>query len=244
MSNKKKQLEKNDASALPNWERVWSEMSAEKQKALVETAPEGWENEWPSMSNEQKVRFSLLRSEFLDFKKDLATKNQSVINDMKADMGRTDAYQLAILELLPPPEDGIGNRIKSRREDLRLNIEELARLTKEYDFAGKKGISPSTLRRYEYKTGGFNPGAREICLLCDALDVSADWLVRGVKRGNVDEPTQEAFNAFLDAVKKIISAQNKLPDSAMQQNKGQRARYIEGPDERLERLRRAKLPEK
>ena len=80
------------------------------------------------------------------------------------------------------PEDGIGDRIAAKRKELGLNVEEFARLTREYDYReGGNGIAPSTLRRYEYKEGGFNPGAREICLLCDALGVSADWLIRGIE---------------------------------------------------------------
>lgn len=229
---------------LPHWKHAWSEMPPEEQKRLQEDVPEGFESEWPRMSLEQKVGYSLIQKNFQSFRDTFVDTANTAVAGMQDAMERADAYQLALLETLPPPEDGIGDRIKERREELRLNIEELARLTKEYDFAGKKGISPSTLRRYEYKTGGFKPGAREICLLCDALDISADWLVRGVVLSNANEPAQEAINAFLNAVKKIISTQGGVPDTATQQKGTQRSKYVEGEDQRLERLRRAKLPEK
>ena len=106
-----------------------------------------------------------------------------------------------------PPEDGIGGRIKAKRTELNLNVEELARLTVSYDYRehGKgKGISASMLRRYEYKEGGSNPGAREICLLCDALDVSADWLVRGIEARSEETGKQNAANALFNAVSSVF----------------------------------------
>lgn len=260
MTNKKKPLAENTVDAIPDWEsawvalfpdtpqpdweHTWAAMSQEERKRLQDELPEGMEKDWPEMSIRQKVGYSLLTKHFQHFRSDVVAKGEAAIAEMKATMVQADAYQAALLEVLPPPEDGIGNRIKERRDELRLNVEELARLTKEYDFAVKKGISPSTLRRYEYRTGGFKPGAREICLLCDALDISADWLVRGVRRSNGNEPAQEAFNAFMDAVKKIIATQNNPPDSVTQSKGNQRTQYIECEDQRLERLRRAKLPEK
>lgn len=104
-----------------------------------------------------------------------------------------------------PPEDSIGGRIKDKRTELTLNVEELARLTVLYDYRehGKgKGISASMLRRYE--SGGFNPGAREICLLCDALDVSADWLVRGIETRNEETGKRKAADALFNALSNVI----------------------------------------
>ncbi len=80
----------------------------------------------------------------------------------------------------PPPEEGAGARIREAR--LRpaydLSIEALSRLCKEYDRQGQ-GITSTTLLRYEQ--GKVLPGAREIRVLCDALDVSSDWLLFGVE---------------------------------------------------------------
>lgn len=140
------------------------------------------------------------------------------------------------------PEDGIGERIKAKRTELGLNVEELARLTREYDYRvteGAGGISASMLRRYEYKEGGSNPGAREICLLCDALDVSADWLVRGIEtRGETSK--RKVADALFDAVSSVIQElENPLSDAKKEQN-SEGWKNIE----RLEKLRRACLPGK
>ena len=117
-----------------------------------------------------------------------------------------------------PPEDGIGGRIKAKRTELNLNVEELARLTESYDYRehGKgKGISASMLRRYEYKEGGSNPGAREICLLCDALDVSADWLVRGIEARDEEAGKRKAADALFNAVSSVFSElQHPLSDTS------------------------------
>src|SRR5712664_4139179 len=71
----------------------------------------------------------------------------------------------------------IGKRIKRLREQLGLNFEELAALTRQYD---AEGIAPVTLRRYERENKSATlPGPRELRILCDALDASADYLLRG-----------------------------------------------------------------
>lgn len=79
----------------------------------------------------------------------------------------------------PPPEEGIGERIKKRREELRLNYEELARLTTKCDYWGK-GLSGVSLARYE--KGEALPGARELRLLCESLHLPSEWLLLGVDR--------------------------------------------------------------
>lgn len=121
-----------------------------------------------------------------------------------------------------PPESGIGGRIKAKRTELNLNVEELARLTGLYDYRDQgKGISASMLRRYE--SGGFNPGAREICLLCDALDISADWLVRGIEARNEETGKQKAANALFNAVSNVFSElQHPLSDTSLEHKNDQR----------------------
>lgn len=122
-----------------------------------------------------------------------------------------------------PPEDGIGGRIKAKRTELNLNVEELARLTESYDYRehGKgKGISASMLRRYE--SGGFNPGAREICLLCDALDVSADWLVRGIGATNEETGKRKAADALFNAFSSVFEElQHPLSDTSREHQNDQ-----------------------
>jgi transcriptional regulator with XRE-family HTH domain len=78
-----------------------------------------------------------------------------------------------------PPEEGIGERIRARREELRLNYEELARLTAKCDYWGK-GLSGVSLARYE--KGEALPGARELRLLCESLRLPPEWLLLGVDR--------------------------------------------------------------
>lgn len=139
-----------------------------------------------------------------------------------------------------PPEDSIAERIKAKRTELGLNVEELARLTKEYDYReGGGGISASMLRRYEYKVGGSNPGAREICLLCDAFGVTADWLVRGIETKSETSKRKVADSLF-DAVSNVIrELENPFSDARKEQSAEQRK-----ITERDEKLRRSRLPNK
>lgn len=157
-------------------------------------------------------------------------------------MANTDSQQRSAPDYVPP-EDGIRLRIKARREELGLNVEELARLTAEYDYAQlepgekpkSKGISPSMLRRYEYdsESGGSKPGARELCLLCYALDVSADWLLLGEKPSDDKSPMIRAAEAFVEAVI-AIEKDRQHPFSGRDRAWKQ--------VERADKLQKAKLP--
>jgi transcriptional regulator with XRE-family HTH domain len=98
------------------------------------------------------------------------------------------------------PESLLGKRMAAARGHYSLNIEALSRLTKAYDEAEGRGISPATLARYE--SGESAPGAREIRLLCVALDVSAQWLIFGdVGTGGESQAEQ----ALLSALKGVIA---------------------------------------
>lgn len=87
----------------------------------------------------------------------------------------TDSTQPSLPSVAPPPEDGIGDRIKARRTDLKLSVDQLADLTKEWDFHDGKGIPRSTL--YGYESGTYKPAARELRLLAYALNVSPTFLL-------------------------------------------------------------------
>jgi len=63
----------------------------------------------------------------------------------------------------------IGSRIKAVRMDRNLSQEQLE---------AKAGISPTTVSHYE--KGRRVPGTRTIMAICDALDVSSDWLLTGI----------------------------------------------------------------
>lgn len=75
-----------------------------------------------------------------------------------------------------PPESLLGERTRYARNDLKLKIEALSRLTKEYDSQGN-GLSPTSIARYE--SGESLPGIREFRILCEALDVPMAWLLYG-----------------------------------------------------------------
>ncbi|WP_413438753.1 helix-turn-helix domain-containing protein [Sulfuriferula sp. GW1] len=77
-----------------------------------------------------------------------------------------------------PPEQGIAERIRLERAKVGdgLSVEDLSRVCKEFD-PEAKGISRAALFRYE--SGKILPGARELRILCDALGVSPNWLLRG-----------------------------------------------------------------
>lgn len=79
------------------------------------------------------------------------------------------------------PESRLGERARYARNDLKLNIEALSRLTKEYDAQGT-GLSPTSIARYE--SGESLPGIREFRLLCESLEVPMAWLLYG-------DPTEE-----------------------------------------------------
>ena len=77
-----------------------------------------------------------------------------------------------------PPESALGERIKEKRKLLKLTVEALASLTALYDYVpDSDGVSPPTIYRYE--SGKSKPSAREIRLLCMALNVSPCWLITG-----------------------------------------------------------------
>jgi len=79
-------------------------------------------------------------------------------------------------ELNMAPESRLGERVRYARSELRLNLEALSRLTKEYD-SQALGLSPTSIARYE--SGESLPGARELRILCEAFQVPASWLLYG-----------------------------------------------------------------
>lgn len=79
--------------------------------------------------------------------------------------------------LTSPPENGIGARIRQARENLGLSQARLAEKTKEQDRFEGKGIPRSVLIGYE--AGKYKPGARELRLLCEALDLDIAQLLYG-----------------------------------------------------------------
>mgnify|MGYP000650112629 CR=1 FL=1 len=94
-----------------------------------------------------------------------------------------------------PPESRIGERISAARKGLSLSVEALARFTTYFDPQEKRGISPTSLLRYE--SGEFEPGARELRILCDTLCVPPGWLLYGsLENAGDDSHAQRLLNAL------------------------------------------------
>lgn len=71
-------------------------------------------------------------------------------------------------------EDGIGIRLKAARE---------AKGLSQSDLHNKTGLSRTVLINYE--AGRHKPGARELRLLCDALEVSPNLLIYGTEEPHI-----------------------------------------------------------
>jgi len=102
----------------------------------------------------------------------------------------------------PPPEEGIGDRIRERRKELDLSVEELASLTTMCSSGSEEGISAPTLYRYESK--GSKPGARELRLLCEALNVSPSILLLG-KEWDLEQESDAKIASILRSLVAEIS---------------------------------------
>ncbi|MBI5658031.1 MAG: helix-turn-helix transcriptional regulator [Nitrosomonadales bacterium] len=94
------------------------------------------------------------------------------------------------------PEDGMGERIRARREEKNLTQEALSILTKypQIDPEGR-GLSRPSIVGYEQ--GKNLPDARGIRLLATALDTTPSWLVLG--KYDEREP-EDPRQALLDAL--------------------------------------------
>lgn len=153
--------------------------------------------------------------------------------------GTADAYAVESVQLRPmlapglePPESLFGARLKYARDELKLNIEGLARLTKEFDAQGQ-GISPTSISRYE--TAGNLPGLREFRILCDALDVPPQWLLYG-HVSNAEGGAHE--QALVKALREFVRAQAN--EDLIQQGDAQTKWFAS--QVRRERLARARKP--
>lgn len=110
------------------------------------------------------------------------------------------------------PESFLGKRLARAREHYRLKIEALSRLTKSYDVHEGRGISPPSLTRYE--SGESAPGAREIRLLCEALQVSPHWLVLGeIDAAGSSDTEQKLLAVLKDFVNERITAAAMQPQT-------------------------------
>jgi transcriptional regulator with XRE-family HTH domain len=90
----------------------------------------------------------------------------------------------------PVPEDQLGQRIVERRKTKQFSQEALAVMTRLVDPHGK-GISRPTIVSYE--KGATLPGARELRLLADALQVTPSWLVLGAYDDITTEGIEQGY---------------------------------------------------
>lgn len=100
-----------------------------------------------------------------------------------------------------PPESLLGKRIKAARAHYNLSAEALSRLSKLADTAEGRGVSPPSISRYE--AGEALPGARELRLLCDSLEVSAHWLLYGQVPSGVTPFEQGLLDAMRTFVRSV-----------------------------------------
>jgi transcriptional regulator with XRE-family HTH domain len=121
------------------------------------------------------------------------------MSDNESPEKKSNALKAAKGKGLPDPEDAIGRRIRERREERALNVSQLSEHTKNISSDGK-GLSRAVIAGYE--NGEYKPGTRELRILCDALEVSPNWLVFG--KESVSE-RNIATNRILDSSQPELS---------------------------------------
>jgi len=143
------------------------------------------------------------------------------------------ALEIATVRLRPmppaeggaPPEEGIGERLRYCRSELMLSVEALSRLTKRYDLHESKGVSPTSIGRYESRES--LPGARELRLLCEALDVPPAWLLLGdvpnAGKGKAQQALLQALSDFVHEAQADIQI-GGMPASKLQEYTSQTTR--------------------
>lgn len=87
--------------------------------------------------------------------------------------------ELPLVVRKPVPEDGLGERLKLAREARDWTQSVLSARTKMAD-PNCEGVSRTVLVGYE--TGKYKPGARELRLIAEALNVTPNWLLYGTEK--------------------------------------------------------------
>lgn len=138
-------------------------------------------------------------------KKDVSQQSATPLNEKGVDQSQfvPDSYASESVSLRDmwadansPPESRLGERVRYARNELKLNIEALSRLTKEYDLQAN-GLSPTSIARYE--SGDSLPGIREFRILCESLELPISWLLYG-------DPTEAGKVPELSAGEKFVLA--------------------------------------
>lgn len=113
------------------------------------------------------------------------TKSQSdTLEALALEAERLEAMSPRVVSTKPhqsgrinrPPEDRLGLRIKESRESKRMTQGELAQLTTSLD-SDDVGVSRAVISMYE--SGKNRPSPKELRLLCEALQITPNYLIYG-----------------------------------------------------------------
>ena len=92
-------------------------------------------------------------------------------------------------------------------------FERLAQLSMtQKEFSQKTGIQPSTIS--EWKKNKTNPSSEKIMPICEALDVSPEWLLSGIDPAGSRELNRDYYNIKKDTdMGRLIAYYNSLAPS-------------------------------
>lgn len=94
----------------------------------------------------------------------------------------------------------ISERIFERLEKLHMTQRE---------FSARTGIKPSTIS--EWKKNKTNPSSEKIMPICEALDVTPDWLLSGIDAAASREKSRDYYTVKKDTdMGRLIAYYNKL----------------------------------
>lgn len=140
-------------------------------------------------------------------------------------------------------EEGIAERIKRARKALDLTVEDLSAATALFDVGdreGERGVSVPTLYRYE--ANGTKPGARELRLLCFALNISPNMLLLGEEWDRDQEQDSRLarhFRELLVIASGIEPLERDGGASLLRKTNGQRAEWHASVIDEVKRRRRS-----
>jgi transcriptional regulator with XRE-family HTH domain len=117
-------------------------------------------------------------------------KTQAKKKPLEDQVNQIEALDFSGGTVTSVPEDQLGQRIIERRKTKQFSQEALAVMTRLVD-PHEKGISRPTIVSYE--KGTTLPGARELRLLADALQVTPSWLVLGVYDDITTEGIEQGY---------------------------------------------------
>ena len=97
----------------------------------------------------------------------------------------------------------ISERIFERLEKLHMTQRE---------FSARTGIKPSTIS--EWKKNKTNPSSEKIMPICEALDVTPDWLLSGIDAAASREKSRDYYTVKKDTdMGRLIAYYNKMTPS-------------------------------